>query len=111
MVRRSNRQLERTCFAWGCRDNGRLGGVNDAYQGLQPQEVTTLQRVSQTRRFAPPLSFRYLLHHFGIFQLPSSCLPPFDIFFGCFAPHFFTTPLVPIYRSTPSIGCAFLLEE
>ena len=34
MVRRANRTLERTVFAWGCRDNGRLGGVNDAHEGL-----------------------------------------------------------------------------
>ena len=40
---------ERTVFAWGCRDNGRLGGVGDK-RTSEPQEVTSLMRVYRKYR-------------------------------------------------------------
>jgi alpha-tubulin suppressor-like RCC1 family protein len=37
-VVRADLRVERTVYAWGCKDNGRLGGVGDK-KTFEPQEV------------------------------------------------------------------------
>jgi len=46
---RADGRVERTAFAWGCRDNGRLGGVGDK-RTAEPQEVSSLGRVYKKYR-------------------------------------------------------------